>query len=91
MSENDMLYLPHLSESSWEKPADFPSNEAPGSGSNAEGERQEEPSTPQPEPLSGGEESSDGAPPSQEVEVPEEVSQQPKVPKISFRVRNVLQ
>lgn len=77
------------SESSWDKPADFPSDEAPGSssGSNQEGESQEEPATPQPEPLSGGEESSNGAPAPQEAEAPEETSQQPKVPKISFRVR----
>ena len=86
LSDNNIFFLPHLSESSWEKPADFPS----GSGSNTEGEGegQEEPSTPQPEPLSGGEESSNGAPASQATEVPEEgASQQPKIPKISFRVR----
>ncbi|XP_044043091.1 WW domain-binding protein 4 [Siniperca chuatsi] len=79
-------------ESSWEKPSDFPSDEASGSGSgsgsNREGESQVEPSTPQPEPLSGGEESSSGAPASQEVsEVPEQATQQPKFPKISFRKR----
>ncbi|KAM9334036.1 WW domain-binding protein 4 [Symphorus nematophorus] len=81
-------YNSETGESSWEKPADFPSSEASGSGSNVEGESQEEPSTPQPEPLSGGEESSNGAPASQEAEAPEEgASQQPKVPKISFRKR----
>lgn len=86
---NHNLYPPHLSESSWEKPADFPSNKASGSGSGSsrEGESQEEPSTPQPEPLSGGEDSSNGAQASQEAEVTEQPSQQPKVPKISFRVR----
>ncbi|XP_076580054.1 WW domain-binding protein 4 [Chaetodon auriga] len=80
-------YNSETGESSWEKPADYPSNEAPGSESNEEGQGQEEPSTPQPEPLSGEEESSGGAPTSQEAEVPEEASQQPKVPKISFRKR----
>lgn len=84
---NDTLHLPHLSESSWEKPADFPSNVASGSEPTKEEECPEEPATPQPESLSGGEESSNGAPPSQEAEPPEEASQQPKVPKISFRVR----
>lgn len=80
-------YNSETGESSWEKPADFPSNEASVSESNREGESQEEPSTPQPEPLSGGEESSNGAPASQEAEVPTETSQQPKVPKITFRKR----
>lgn len=81
-------YNTETGESSWEKPADFPSDEAPGSssGSNQEGESQEEPATPQPEPLSG-EDSSNGAPASQEAEGPEQTSQQPKVPKISFRKR----
>lgn len=80
-------YNSETGESSWEKPEDFPSSEASVSESNREGESQEEPSTPQPEPLSGGEESSNGAPTSQEAEVPEETSQQPKVPKITFRKR----
>ncbi|XP_035533787.1 WW domain-binding protein 4 isoform X2 [Morone saxatilis] len=76
-------YNSETGESSWEKPTDFPSDEASGSGSNIE----EEPSTPQPEPLSGSEEGSNEAPASQEGEVPEQASQQPKVPKISFRKR----
>lgn len=82
-------YNTETGESSWEKPADFPSYEESGSGrgSSREGESQEEPLTPQPEPLSGGEESSDGAQASQEAEVTEQPSQQPKVPKISFRKR----
>lgn len=81
-------FFPHPSESSWEKPADFPPDEVPGSSSesNQEGEGPEDPVTPQPEPLSGEEESSNGAPSSQEAEAPEKTSQQPKVPKISFRV-----
>lgn len=82
-----MLRLPLLSESSWEKPADFPSDVASGSEPTKEEETPEEPATPQPESLSGGEESSNGAPPSQEAEPPEEAGQQPKIPKISFRVR----
>uniref|UniRef100_A0A4W6DL59 WW domain binding protein 4 n=1 Tax=Lates calcarifer TaxID=8187 RepID=A0A4W6DL59_LATCA len=80
-------YNTETGESSWEKPADFPSNDASGSGSNREEESQEEPSTPQPEPLSGEDESSNGAQATQEAEVPEQASQQPKVPKISFRKR----
>ncbi|XP_022065755.1 WW domain-binding protein 4 [Acanthochromis polyacanthus] len=86
-------YNTETGESSWEKPADFPSIEPPGTSSvsNVESESQEgsqeEPLTPQPEPLSGGEDSSNGAPASQEAEVPEQTSQQPKVPKISFRKR----
>ncbi|XP_071320872.1 WW domain-binding protein 4 [Trachinotus anak] len=79
-------YNTESGESSWEKPADFPLNEESGSGSSKEEESQEEPSTPQPEPLSG-EESSNGAQASQEAEVPEQASQQPKVLKISFRKR----
>lgn len=73
---------PHLSESIWEKPADFPSNEASGSSKK---ENLEEPTAPEPEPLSAGEESSNGA--SQEEKVPEQSDQEPKVPKINFRVR----
>ncbi|XP_070711708.1 WW domain-binding protein 4 [Pempheris klunzingeri] len=80
-------YNTETGESSWEKPADFPSNEASGYGSNREGGSQEEPSTPQVEPLSGGEESSSGTPASQEAKVPQQDSQQSKVPKISFRKR----
>ncbi|XP_041835116.1 WW domain-binding protein 4 [Melanotaenia boesemani] len=76
-------YNTETGESSWEKPADFPSNEAPES--NKEGESQDEPSAPEPEPLSGGEESSKEA--SEEAQAPEDASQQPKVPKISFRKR----
>lgn len=92
LSDNHSLCLPHLTESNWEKPADFAPNEASasGSGSSREGESQEEPSAPEPEPLSGGEENSNEAPGSQEGEVPEQANQQPKVPKISFRVRGVL-
>lgn len=76
-------------ESSWERPADFPVTEATGSGSGSsgEGEGLEEPSTPQPEPLSGGEESSNGAEAPKEAEDSGQASQQPKVPKISFRKR----
>lgn len=82
-------YNTETGESSWEKPADFPPDEVPGSSSesNQEGEGPEDPVTPQPEPLSGEEESSNGAPSSQEAEAPEKTSQQPKVPKISFRKR----
>jgi len=67
-----MLRLPHLTESSWVKPAGFTSGS------------QEE--APQPEPP-GVEESSSGAPASQEPGVPEQALQQPKYPKINFRVR----
>lgn len=79
---NHKINASSFTESSWEKPADFPSNE--DSGSSREEESQEEPSAPEPEPLSGGE-SSNGASAPQEDKVPEE--QQPKIPKISFRVR----
>ncbi|XP_042369032.1 WW domain-binding protein 4 [Plectropomus leopardus] len=75
-------------ETSWEKPAGFPQSEASGSGANEEEESREEPSASQPEPPAGGEEGSSEAPAaSQEAEVPEQASQQPKVPKISFRKR----
>ncbi|XP_017291935.1 WW domain-binding protein 4 [Kryptolebias marmoratus] len=76
-------YNTETGESIWEKPADFPSNEA--SGSIKEEESQEEPVAPEPEPLSGGEESSNGA--SKEAEVPEQADQMPKIPKINFRKR----
>ncbi|XP_062270727.1 WW domain-binding protein 4 [Scomber scombrus] len=76
-------YNTETGESSWDRPADFPSYEV--SGSSKKG--QEELLTPQPEPLSGGEESSNGAPATEEAEVTEESSQQPKVPKINFRKR----
>lgn len=67
-----------MAESSWEKPADFPSSKE--SGPSGEGEGEEESPAPEPEP-SEGDESSDAAP------APEETSEQPKVPKITFRVR----
>lgn len=73
-----MCLFPLTSESSWEKPADFPSKE--DSGSSREGQDQEEA-------PAGGEGSSGWAPAPQEAEVPAE--SKPKVPKISFRVRGV--
>uniref|UniRef100_A0A1A8GL03 WW domain binding protein 4 n=1 Tax=Nothobranchius korthausae TaxID=1143690 RepID=A0A1A8GL03_9TELE len=75
-------YNSETGESSWEKPADLPSDEA--SGADKE-ESQEEPGAPEPEPLSGGEESSGGVP--QEEQAPEQTSQNPQVTKISFRKR----
>ncbi|XP_041638212.1 WW domain-binding protein 4 [Cheilinus undulatus] len=82
-------YNTETGESSWEKPADFPSKEASESEQNKEGESQEDPATPQPEPLSGEEEkeSSNEATASQVSEVPEQATQQSKVPKINFRKR----
>lgn len=74
-----------MSESSWEKPADFSSGD-PSGANKTEEESKEEPLAPQPEPLSGGAESSNGAN-QEEARVPEEASQQSTVPKISFRVR----
>ncbi|XP_072235361.1 WW domain-binding protein 4 [Leuresthes tenuis] len=73
-------YNTETGESSWEKPVDFPSKSA----AKEEKETQEEPSAPEPEPLLG-EESSNEA--SKEVQAPEQASQQPQVPKISFRKR----
>ncbi|XP_030013619.1 WW domain-binding protein 4 [Sphaeramia orbicularis] len=78
-------YNTETGESSWEKPADFPSDET--SGLNTDEESQEEPSTAQAEPLSGEEENSNGAQAPQEVTATEQDTQQPKVPKISFRKR----
>ncbi|KAM6958242.1 WW domain-binding protein 4 [Tautogolabrus adspersus] len=80
-------YNTETGESSWEKPANF--IVPPGTESNRERESREEPSTPQPELPSGEEEkeSSNEASTSQESEVPEQSSQQPNVPKISFRKR----
>uniref|UniRef100_A0A3Q3X6H4 WW domain-containing protein n=1 Tax=Mola mola TaxID=94237 RepID=A0A3Q3X6H4_MOLML len=69
-------YNSETGESSWEKPADFPSSEESGPS----GEGEEKSPAPEPEP-SEGDESSDAAP------APEETSEQPKVPKITFRVR----
>ncbi|KAF7663194.1 hypothetical protein LDENG_00214820 [Lucifuga dentata] len=80
-------YNTETGESSWERPVDFPPLEESRSGSNGEGESQEEPSTPQPEPLTGGEESSNEASASQQAEDSGQPSQQSKVPKISFRKR----
>ncbi|XP_026158046.1 WW domain-binding protein 4 [Mastacembelus armatus] len=80
-------YNTETGESSWEKPSDFPLKEASGSESSREGESQEEPLAPLPEPLSGEEESSNRTPESEEARVPDQTSQQPKVPKISFRKR----
>lgn len=81
-----------LTESSWERPVDFPPYEAAqyGSGSSKERESHEEASTPQPEPLSAGKESSNKAPASQQAEDGGQAGQQSEVSKISFRVRRVL-
>lgn len=76
------VFVSLTSESSWEKPADFPSKE--DSGSSRGGQDQEEA---RPESPAGGEGSSGWAPAPQEAEVPAE--SKPKVPKISFRVRGV--
>ncbi|XP_004066596.1 WW domain-binding protein 4 [Oryzias latipes] len=78
-------YNPETGESSWEKPADFSSGD-PSGANKTEEESKEEPLAPQPEPLSGGAESSNGAN-QEEARVPEEASQQSTVPKISFRKR----
>ncbi|XP_028427967.1 WW domain-binding protein 4 [Perca flavescens] len=80
-------YNSETGETSWEKPVGFSPKESSGSGSNKEGESQEEPLTPQAEPASGGEESSSEAPASQEAQVPEQASQQTNASKISFRKR----
>ncbi|KAM4601755.1 WW domain-binding protein 4 [Polymixia lowei] len=82
-------YNAETGESSWERPADLPAKEAPqsSSGSSKEGEGQEGPATPQTETLPEGEGSADGAQASTEAEGNGETSQEPKVPKISFRKR----
>lgn len=74
--------LPHFSESIWEKPADFPSDET--SGSSNDKESQEEPIAPEPEPLSEAESSNEA---SQQATVTEQANQIPEVLKINFRVR----
>ncbi|XP_029376102.1 WW domain-binding protein 4 [Echeneis naucrates] len=79
-------YNTETGESSWEKPENFHLNEASGSSPVKEEESQEEPLTPQSEPLSD-EESPNRTQESQEAEVAEETSQQSKIPKISFRKR----
>ena len=97
-----MLFIFCLSsESSWERPADFPTIEPPAPGTSQVEDSWEEPSAPEPEPLPAGDESSDWAQASQEaeapeapeapeaLEAPEERSQKRQVPKISFKVRRV--
>ncbi|XP_074521005.1 WW domain-binding protein 4 [Halichoeres trimaculatus] len=71
-------YNTETGESSWEKPADFDSSR--------EGQSQEEPLPPGAEEVKEEE-----APASQEApeEAPEQTSQQPNIPKISFRKRKV--
>lgn len=75
-----------LTESSWEKPADFPSSVESGSNREEEEEVEEEgegdEEETQEESLPGEQENSDAA--SKATEVKEEVK--PTVPKISFRV-----
>lgn len=83
-NEDLFLFFFIMSESSWEKPADFSSGDP--SGAIKTEVSKEEHLAPQPEPLSGGAESSNGAN-QEEARVPEEASQQSTVPKISFRVR----
>lgn len=83
-----------LTESSWEKPADFLTSEEPGSNKGEEDdeeESQEELAAAEEESLPGEGESVDVAPASMESEVVEEVNQTPTVPKISFRVSSVCQ
>ncbi|KAM3850739.1 WW domain-binding protein 4 [Diretmus argenteus] len=82
------FYNTETGESSWERPADLPSVVA--SGSSREGKGQQESSTPSPAPLSGGEESSDGAQASKEAGGNEQASQEPTVPKTSFRKRKAV-
>jgi len=79
-------YNSETGESSWEKPAGFPSEGSSPAASEpaVPGEEVEEPSPPKPEPLSGDENSSNGAIASADTEEPK---QQTKVPKISFRKR----
>lgn len=74
----DILSL--TSESSWEKPAGFPSSEQ--RESNKEVESQEESPAPQTEALSAPGDHS-----SVEAQVPEDPKEQSSIPKITFRVR----
>ncbi|XP_063068188.1 WW domain-binding protein 4 [Engraulis encrasicolus] len=86
-------YNTETGESSWAKPEGFPSESSSSSSSASApavpGEAEDaaevgEPSPPKPEPLSGDENSSNGAKASADTEEPK---QQTKVPKISFRKR----
>ncbi|XP_075999890.1 WW domain-binding protein 4 [Genypterus blacodes] len=82
-------YNSDTGESSWERPADFPPSEAAESGRSQEGESQAEASSPQPEPLPAGEETSNGAPASQQdAQDAGRDGQESGVPKISLRKRN---
>lgn len=76
---NELNSLSHIKESSWERPAGFPSGEQPEP--NKEVESQEEPPAPQTETPSETEKSS-----SVDVQVPEEPKQESSTPKITFRV-----
>ncbi|XP_036426396.1 WW domain-binding protein 4 isoform X2 [Colossoma macropomum] len=73
-------YNTETGESSWEKPADYSPQEGSSAEENAE---QEAISTPQPEPLSSSEDSSEAP---KEAAEPTETKQS-RVPKISFRKR----
>lgn len=88
-----LLSSPPLTESSWERPAELPvrSEEAAGSGSSREAKGQEDPSPPKPEPLSGGEDSSNGVKAAKEAGGDGQDSEQSNAPKISFRVRRLEQ
>uniref|UniRef100_A0A3B4BX06 WW domain-containing protein n=1 Tax=Pygocentrus nattereri TaxID=42514 RepID=A0A3B4BX06_PYGNA len=75
-------YNTETGESSWKKPADYAPQEG---GSSEENTEQEAISTPQPEPLSSSEDSSEAP---KEAAEPTETKQS-SVPKISFRVRDI--
>lgn len=82
------FYNTETGESSWEKPAELASSEEPEANLEDE-ENRGQALVPEPEPPSGGEESSDGASKEvqPEVQPAEDADQKPQIPKIKFRKR----
>ncbi|KAM9766331.1 WW domain-binding protein 4 [Menidia menidia] len=74
------FYNTETGESSWEKPTDFLSEKASGFGE--QGEIQEEPSAPEPDPIPAEESTKE-----ESEEALDPANQQPRIPKISFRKR----
>lgn len=81
LNSDELNSLSHIKESSWDKPAGFPSSEQPQP--NKEVESHKEPPPPQTETPSETEKSS-----SVDGQVPEEPKQQSSTPKVTFRVRD---
>lgn len=80
-------YNQQTGESSWEKPADYPSSETAGSSQQAESQEEPPNTAAEDQKEAGSEEVANKDQSPEESEVTEEVSQQSNVPKVNFKKR----